>query len=474
MSMHTTYQGRHRREPAHRGVRPSRGRAGVTRSFGVATAAVTLVAVQAPGATAETTYSAHWTLDEVGGSTAYDVSGNSNNGTSSHVVGDGSGYTFNGTDSRVVVPDSPGLSPGSADFSYGVTLKVPSAPPSGETYTLLSKGISTTKAGDYKLEIINSKGKAEARCAFDSILSTGKKVRASVMKSVQLANGKTHTVTCTKTSTSLAIAVDDLRVHTKSYAALGSVSNTSDLGIGAKAEPDSKSGYDWYRGELSDAWVLAASGSQPPPPPPPIDPGQRAHWTFDEVGSSTAVDVTGNGHDGVNHDIVGDGTSYTFNGTSSRVIVPAAGGLDPGFADFSYGVTLAMTGPPATGETFDVLRKGLVTNNAGDYKIEIVNSKGKAEARCVFNSFLANGKKVLASVMKSVDLANGSSHTVTCTKTSTSLAIAVDALPVHTKAYPALGSVSNAADLGIGAKAEDDPRSGYDWFEGRIFDAWLE
>lgn len=94
------------------------------------------------------------------------------------MVGDGSGYTFDGVDSPVVVPDSPGLSPGSADFSYGVTLKVPSAPPSGETYTLLSKGISTANAGDHKLPIINSKGEAEARCAFDSILCTGKKARA--------------------------------------------------------------------------------------------------------------------------------------------------------------------------------------------------------------------------------------------------------------------------------------------------------
>jgi len=209
-------------------------------------------------------------------------------------------------------------------------------------------------------------------------------------------------------------------------------------------------------------------------PHPLAAPSYQAHWTLDEIGSSTAADVTGNGNDGRNQSIVGDGSSYAFNGTSSRVIVPDAPDLNPGFANFSYSVTLSMTTPPESGETYDVLRKGLVTNKSGDYKIEIVNSKGKAEARCVFNSFLANGTKVLASVMKSVDLANGKPHTVTCTKTSTSLTIAVDALPVHVKDFPALGSVSNAAGLGIGAKAEDDPSSGYDWFKGRLYDAWLE
>lgn len=470
MSKRSRYQGRHRRKPLHRATPPPAG-TGVARSLGVATAAVTLVAVQAPGATADTAYNAHWTLDEIGGSTAHDVSGNGNDGTSSHVVGDGNGYTFNGTDSRVVVPDSPTLRPGSADFSYGVTLSMTQPPATGETYEVLSKGLAGNKGGNYKIEVKNSSGKAKARCVFNSILANGKRANAAQLGKASLADGRPHTVICTKTSSGVTIKIDALAPVTKTIAGgLGSVTNTAPLGLGAKAQQDS-SGYDWYKGQISDAWVSGAGGTPPPPPPPP---GQRAHWTFDQVGSSTTTDVTGNGNTGVNHDIVGDGTSYTFNGTSSRVIVPDAADLNPGFADFSYAVTLSMTSPPATGETYDVLRKGLVTNSAGDYKIEIVNSKGKAEARCVFNSFLSNGKKVLASVMKSVDLANGSPHTVTCTKTPTSLTIAVDALPVHTKGYPALGSVSNTAALGIGAKAEDDPSSGYDWFRGKLFDAWLE
>ena len=72
-------------------------------------------------------------------------------------------------------------------------------------------------------------------------------------------------------------------------------------------------------------------------------PSYQAHWTLDEIGSSTAADVTGNGHDGVNYDVVGDGSGYVFNGTSSRVVVRHEPGLNSGPADFSWGVTLSMT-----------------------------------------------------------------------------------------------------------------------------------
>ena len=207
----------------------------------MATAAVTLVAVQAPGATAETTYSAHWTFDETGGSTAYDVSGNGNDGTSSHVVGDGSGYTFNGTDSRVVVPDSPTLRPGSADFSYGVSLTMTQPPAKGETYEVLSKGTAGNKGGNFKIEIKNSSGKAKARCVFNSILPNGKRANAAQLGKASLADGRPHTVTCIKTATGVTTRIDALAAITKTVAGgLGSVTNTAPVGLGAKAQQDSQ------------------------------------------------------------------------------------------------------------------------------------------------------------------------------------------------------------------------------------------
>ena len=35
------------------------------------------------------------------------------------------------------------------------------------------------------------------------------------------------------------------------------------------------------------------------------------------------------------------------------------------------------------------------------------------------------------------------------------------------------GGVSNDAALGLGAKAESTANTGFDWFEGKIYDAWV-
>jgi hypothetical protein len=51
----------------------------------------------------------------------------------------------------------------------------------------------------------------------------------------------------------------------------------------------------------------------------------------------------------------------------------------------------------------------------------------------------------------------------------------VDALAPRTKAYSGgLGSVSNSADLALGAKAEGTAQTGFDWFQGELFDAWVD
>ena len=201
--------------------------------------------------------------------------------------------------------------------------------------------------------------------------------------------------------------------------------------------------------------------------------GYRAHWTLDEVSGTTVADSSGNGNTGTSYHTVGASGGYTFNGTNARVIVPSPAVLNPGAADFSFGVTLTMTTPPARNETYDVLRKGLVTTKGGDYKLEIMNSGGKAIAHCVVRSF-RNGTKVLAGVTTGTSLADGKPHTVTCAKTSTGISVQVDALRPVIKTYAGgLGSMSNTANLGLGAKPENNPETGYDWFKGILWDAWV-
>jgi hypothetical protein len=228
------------------------------KSLGFSTISALAVLLLAPSASATTAYRAHWTLDEPGTPpTAADVSGNGNTGTNFNITGDGSGYTFNGTNSRVVVNNSPSLNPGAATFSWGVTLSMTAPPqPVGETYDVLRKGLSTTAGGDYKFEVKNVNGKAFPRCVSKTYKAGGTKVNALIQGNTNLADGQHHDVTCTKTATGITLKVDALAPRTKTYTGgLGSVSNTSNLALGAKAEATASTGFDWFAGELYDAWV---------------------------------------------------------------------------------------------------------------------------------------------------------------------------------------------------------------------------
>ncbi len=206
-------------------------------------------------------FGGHWHLDEKSGTTAHDASGNRNHGTSHHTVGTGSGYEFNGTNARVIVPSSKSLNPAGISFSFGVILKMTRPPAKlGETYDVLRKGLTSTKGGDYKLEIKNVKGRAVARCVVKSVRDNGRRVNASVqgVSNRDLADGRQHTLTCTKGADAISLKVDALKLRSKTYTAgLGTVSNNLDLALGAKAESSAKSGFDWYRGIIKDAWVKA-------------------------------------------------------------------------------------------------------------------------------------------------------------------------------------------------------------------------
>ena len=227
----------------------------------VVTSLLVLVPLGGTATAATTGFGGHWQLDEKSGTTAHDSSGNANRGTTHHTVGTGSGYVFNGVNARVIVPSSKSLNPGAADFSFGTTL-IMTKPPAivGETYDVLRKGLSSTRGGDYKLEIKNVKGKAVARCVVKSVRDNGRRVNASIqgLRKRDLADGKKHTIRCAKSTSSISLKVDSLKLRSKTYSAgLGTVSNNRDLALGAKAEATAKSGFDWYHGRINDAWVKA-------------------------------------------------------------------------------------------------------------------------------------------------------------------------------------------------------------------------
>ncbi|WP_151084735.1 LamG-like jellyroll fold domain-containing protein [Nocardioides cynanchi] len=189
-----------------------------------------------------------WQLDETSGSTAFDSSGNGNDGTAFNVIMDGSGYQFDGSSSLVVVPTSPSLNPGTDAFSFSVTFQTSVPPGNGLDYDLMRKGLTTTTGGEYKVEILQANGKARALC----VVKDSAKKALQIRGTTDLADGRVHTITCSRTSSGLTVVVDDLAPRTKT-GSTGTISNSAPLSIGAKSEGGP--GADWFNGEILQAGV---------------------------------------------------------------------------------------------------------------------------------------------------------------------------------------------------------------------------
>jgi hypothetical protein len=185
-----------------------------------------------------------------------------------------------------------------------------------------------------------------------------------------------------------------------------------------------------------------------------------ALWHMDETSGSVMKDSSGHGYNGTLTNVqvgasgINGSKAYSFNGSSSKVIVPDAAGLNPGSKDLVVSVHVAFTAVPA--DDYDLIRKGLQSTNGGDWKIEIVNVNGAAIARCYLRGSSGSWQKTTGP-----NLADGAWHTITCERHATSVQMSVDG--TVWKKTKTIGSLSNTVALSIGAKA-----SGGDWTKGRI------
>jgi hypothetical protein len=218
----------------------------VTRLLPVA--AIAAVVVLSGPAFAITTV--HWAMDEAAGATTMADDSQSNIGIPQDVVAKGGFYRFNGTTSRVVVPDNPNgsLDPGTANFSYAVRVPTTTVPDDlvGD-YDLLRKGLGSTKGGYFKVELYpnSSDTKARALCQ-----AQGTKGAAKLVGSTNLADGAWHTISCEKKPSALNMYVDGALKATKPNT-IGSIANAAALTIGAK-----DIGGDWFRGDMDDATLF--------------------------------------------------------------------------------------------------------------------------------------------------------------------------------------------------------------------------
>jgi hypothetical protein len=213
----------------------------------VVTAAFTSGTAQAATGTV-----ALWKMNETSGATMHDsATGGTvqDDGTLTNVtVGQpsisGHAYRFNGPAlSYVRVPSSPDLNPDSSNFVFSVMVNFTQNPSASVgDYDLLRKGLSTTPGGDYKAEISQA---GKATCEWKGSSATKELIGGSALN-----DGAWHTITCTKTSSKVVLRVDGT-VRASATVTIGTISNSADLLLGAKAT----TGGDQYQGLMDQAKI---------------------------------------------------------------------------------------------------------------------------------------------------------------------------------------------------------------------------
>jgi hypothetical protein len=174
-----------------------------------------------------------------------------------------------------------------------------------------------------------------------------------------------------------------------------------------------------------------------------------ALWHMNETSGTTAFDSSGNNNNGALTSVAfsspgfdGTGRAYSFNGTSSKVLVSDSASLNPGPSPISVTVHVRFTvKPPSSVGDYDLVRKGKNIY----YKIEITNL---GKARCQFHGSTASKGLVFGP-----DLSNGAWHTITCTKSGTQIIGVVDGTITASRTVT-IGSISNTTSLSLGGKSE--------------------
>ena len=212
-------------------------------SIGVVVAALTVTAGTALGASP----TAVWHMDETTGTVAKDATGNGHDGAMQNIRRgvpgvSGTAFEFNGTSSRVLVDDAPGLRAAGLDLVVTVHVSFTVIP--ADDYDLIRKGLSSSKGGDWKIEIMPTSVGAQARCYWKGSVASKSKTAGP-----NLADGHYHTISCEKRATTVALVVDGTRYSSTTQ--IGRIDNTAPLSIGAKAG----SGGDWFKGRMDEVSV---------------------------------------------------------------------------------------------------------------------------------------------------------------------------------------------------------------------------
>ena len=209
-------------------------------------AAPALLLAQAGAAEAASTV-ASWQMDDHGrsmkDSSDNHVNGRLFGGVQTQVTGySGEGFGFTAPESYVTVSDKSVLDPGTSTWTVSMRVKLDAAPSAAQgTADLLRKGVATTSGGDYKVEILST---GALHCLYRG--SSGK---VEVIASTNLADGEWHSISCTRTSSSVTATVDG--ASTSRAGRSGTISNDSAVYLGAKLA----GGEDQFVGTLDEVRI---------------------------------------------------------------------------------------------------------------------------------------------------------------------------------------------------------------------------
>src|SRR5215216_710558 len=172
-----------------------------------------------------------------------------------------------------------------------------------------------------------------------------------------------------------------------------------------------------------------------------------ADWQMNET-SGQMIDSSGNNNNGTPRDVRQTGSRYVFNGSTSYVLLPDSDSLDPEEKDITLSARVKVTDAPMDDDSYDIVRKGLVTTPGGDYKTEIKRAADPTVGKlhCLFK-----GDGGTVDIVARHDIVDGNGHKLECIKTSTSVVARIDGEIGGTTASSA-GSISNASNVIVGAK----------------------
>ncbi|HET7356786.1 MAG TPA: LamG-like jellyroll fold domain-containing protein [Nocardioidaceae bacterium] len=138
----------------------------------------------------------------------------------------GTSYSFDKRGSWVEVPSTGAINPGRRPFSVSAWVRFSATPEGSQTFDIVRKGLSFTRTGEFKLEIIRD---GLVRCTTKDV--EGRRARISG-PGHPVTDGHWHRIGCSRAATSWTVHVD--RWSETEADRLGDISNTMPLSLGSK------------------------------------------------------------------------------------------------------------------------------------------------------------------------------------------------------------------------------------------------